>query len=753
MGAVATTDQDRQVPGRLNSVRSSGSFAVFGSIALMVLVHQMWRGHLGVPFQYGGDALPHAMHVKQVLSNGWIWSDNRLGAPFGQHMQDWPVPDVLMLITAKFLGFFSDNWAAVLNVLYIGTFPLAAASAWWVLRHLGVSPWIASALGILYSLLPYHNARAEYHLFLSGYWTIPLGIWIAVMVLEGNTGELFYRNPNRSGVLALLSKTTIRTVIFIVLIATSGFYYAVFATIFIVIATIGRFIAIRRWRALGTGLLITACLFTVVVVDFAPTLLYRQEHGANFEARSRSPGDSERYGLKLTEMVLPADSHRLGPLAEMRADYREKFSSSGEGNSPALGAIGTVGLLLLIGVLLTDLRRPSVDSVISRRLSTLAVLTSAGFLVATVGGVSTLIALFVTPIIRAWNRMSICLALLAFAAVGLMLDRLVNRLGARVGSRREQLTRRAAVPLVVLLLLGVGVFDQTNRSWVLPYEASAVNFFADKEYFGKIERTLPQDADIYVMPQMAFPENGRLNGIDDYEMLRPYLVTNDLRWSYGGVRGRPESEWQDRLLDDSAPELVEGLIAVGFEGLYIDRRGLADGSSVESQIQDALGEVSPFENASGNKAFYDLRGYADRLRHRKTPDLARLKDNLLYPVFPQDTERVYSVEQDTKGAFRWARGSMAEINIYDAEKGPTRSRITFSIEPRERFPAFFAVHWPDGFRQVAWVTSASTVLSRDIDTRDGSNPLAVETDSLSTPLSTDSRDLKFKIRSLSVSPG
>ena len=60
-----------------------------GLFALLVL--HSWRGDLGVPYSYSGDANQHDGFIKAVLDHGWYWHNPNLGAPAGQQLFDFPV--------------------------------------------------------------------------------------------------------------------------------------------------------------------------------------------------------------------------------------------------------------------------------------------------------------------------------------------------------------------------------------------------------------------------------------------------------------------------------------------------------------------------------------------------------------------------------------------------------------------------------------------------------------------------------------
>ena len=61
----------------------------------------------------------------------------------------------------------------------------------------------------------------------------------------------------------------------------------------------------------------------------------------------------------------------------------------------------------------------------------------------------------------------------------------------------------------------------------------------------------------------------------DYDQVHPYLHSDELRWSYGAMKGRPEDVGDD-------VESPSQAAALGFAGVAIDRFGYADnGAAVE----------------------------------------------------------------------------------------------------------------------------------------------------------------------------
>jgi phosphoglycerol transferase len=115
---------------------------------------------------------------------------------------------------------------------------------------------------------------------------------------------------------------------------------------------------------------------------------------------------------------------------------------------------------------------------------------------------------------------------------------------------------------------------------------------------------------------MAFPEAGLCHHLEDYELLRPYLHTRTLRFSYGSMAGRETDQWHAEVAKLPLPEKVERLALVGFSAIYLDRAGYTDnGAEIEAELSRLLG-TAPVVSQSGRQCFFDMRGYIRSHRER-----------------------------------------------------------------------------------------------------------------------------------------
>jgi len=372
-----------------------------------------------------------------------------------------------------------------------------------------------------------------------------------------------------------------------------------------------------------------------------PNLWYRFIDGGHFVVGDRGFVATEYYGLKLINLVLPLGSHRIEFLQKAHAATAGS-PIPGEG-SETLGVIGSLGLVLL-GVALIA---PVTSNVLLRRLRPLAVVTVAAILFGMVDGIDAFVTLLGFAELRAGNRISIFIAFLCLAAVGW---------AVQVGVRRFASAKRRAWALTAsaTVLLAVCVFDQTSDSFIPDYAGSKQAWIADSQYFSSIEDQLGSNTAVFELPVDPFPEQPPIVNMGDYELGRGYLHT-DLRWSYGGVKGGI-SDWQNSVMSSGVKAGLPKIVAMGFDAIYVDRRGYADsGAAVEQAIQEATG-ATPMVSADGFLATYDIRSYAHRLRGSGSlPSI----DEVLHPLAITLGEGAYVIEGTAGSSWQWAQGTVS----------------------------------------------------------------------------------------------
>lgn len=556
--------------------------AALGALSIYIGC-KLWGAHLlhlGAPIYYEGDALAHLAMIKHLMEGAWVYDSARLGAPFGSVTYDYPIPDSGTLLVLQLLGRLSGSVGFAYNAYYFAGFALDAVAAYAVMRSMRIRQSLSFAGGFIYTILPFHFWRMH-HLFYTWYFTAPVFTWYALRAYNNNLGFFDARHAARR----------LGDAFVLLLMSCFGVYYAFFGSLAILAATLSGYLKTKSWSVVVGGITAVAIVFAGVIANVSPTLVYRQAHGTDQEVAARSPVESELYGLKVAQLLLPRTPHRSQTLGSFTQQYESSFPLVNENESVWLGFIGSFGFLSLLIVLAAPTDR------LRSELKVLAVLTLAFILFCTIGGLSSLFAMLVSPMIRAWNRASVFIAF--FSITGTML--LVQAALARM--------RPAAVGAFSMVLCAFAVWDQTVPPPWPALHTWARNYESDKAFFAKIEHTLDRGSAVYQLPYMPFPEVPPINQLGDYDQLVGYLNSTSLRWSFGGMKGRDGDLFLRQLSSRPLAEQIEVAKQRGFSGLMIDRRGYADhGQAIEAELARIIGAGPALVSPNGNQSFFVLRG-------------------------------------------------------------------------------------------------------------------------------------------------
>ena len=575
--------------------------AAAASSALAARLLKLWHADLSVPMNDYRDALFHQLWTKGVIEHGWYLTNPRLGAPGVLEMHDFPLAESLHFAMLKLLGLVAPNFGVAFNLYFLLGFPLAAVTCLFALRRFQVSYPSACAASVLYSLTHYHFFRGEEHLFLASYYIVPLSVMVALWVYLGRLAFPLTKAPfGQSPAEHAAGKKRFWAAAAIALLqASGGVYYAFFACYLLLVAGGASAIGQHKLRPLVLAAAIIALTVLGGAANMAPNLIYRLKHGPNPEVAHRPLADAEIHSLKIGQMVLPAPQHRLKKWAGARRKYDALPLSDGEKQGAALGVIGAAGFLFLLAAL----ARPRGTNGEGKLIDGLAMLNVFSLLLAVNGGFGTVVALLVSPQIRAYNRISIYIAMFGLFAAAIVCDRCLAW-AARTGRRRWPLY--AALAAATML----GVVDQAGRGRVPDYAGLKARFTNDREFVAAIESQLAPGDMVFQLPYFPFPEYPPVFGVECYDQARPYLHSRALHWSYGAMKGRETDLWQRAVQGKPPAELLAALEAKGFRGIYIDRRGYFDrAAGLEAELASLLG-AKPMVSGDEQMAFFKL----DRIR-------------------------------------------------------------------------------------------------------------------------------------------
>ncbi|HVQ37387.1 MAG TPA: hypothetical protein VMS31_07640, partial [Pyrinomonadaceae bacterium] len=411
-------------------VRTLAEYVAAVAICLVILtcVMKLWRANPRTPFEYGGDALFHGMVIKGIIDNGWYLRNNLIGMPGGSEVFYFPMADNLHFLFIKLFSVFTSDYGLIFNFYFLLTFPLTTISSLYVLRHFKISYPIALLGSLLYTFLPYHFFRNQHHLVLAGYYIVPLMIMVLLWVLSGKLlasqtniqTDDQTDDPKPSLRSSLHGKQFLAAAAICLLVASGGLgYYAFFACFFLLLAGVAATLSRKSARHLVVSLILVGVVFGGFVANLLPNMIYIRAQG---ESRTveRGTGEAEAYGLKISQLLLPIDGHRIAILARLKDRYNAGAPLVNENRNATLGVVGSIGFLALLGWLLfwrpTATELPA-DDAPATLLSHLSLLNVSGVLLATIGGFASLFALLISPQMRSYNRVSVYLAFFSLFAV------------------------------------------------------------------------------------------------------------------------------------------------------------------------------------------------------------------------------------------------------------------------------------------------------------------------------------------------
>lgn len=680
---------------------------------------ELWRADLGVPWSYELDALHNLMVVGSLIENGWYLTNDSLGAPFGQDLRDFPVVagDVVHLVLLKLIGWITGDVAATVNLFFLLTFPLTAALAYLVLRRLEISTWPAVAAAVVYAVAPYHFFRGEVHLFLAGYFAVPVGGWIALSVMTGRTVG--------PPVLLLAAGA---------LVGLSEAYYAVFSIAFITLAVAFALFK-RRRRAALEGAIACAAILAAAGAAHVPTLLGRAGAPANLDVeRLRDPSDSNLFALRPARLVLPVEGHRIGPLADLTAGWAKGRTQLEEGPPQALGvttALGAVGGLLALLAMALARRR---DTARLRLPAACGGLIASAVALGVEGGIGPRFASTVSDAVRSWNRVSVFIAFFGVVVVAWALEWAAERLRART-ERPGTLT-----VLGLVLVVGLATLDQSSARSTPDYERIGREWRSDRDFIRAVDRALPSRAMVFQLPWSPFPEYG-------YGLARGFIHDADLRWSWGAVLGTP-ADWQSDLAGKPGPLALAGAAAAGFQGLYVDIRLYGQAAEgVLPGIAEAL-DTQPSRSADGRLWFFDLRPFAQRLRRdRSQRELAALRESVLRPV-----EVRFGAAFGALIPYRLPPAFGRYSDLYERDgtivlHNPRARPVaaTFSARLRTARPGAVAVRWPDGSSTRIADARVGTEVRKRVTLASGANVVRIRSAAAPFFSGTEGRDAYLRV--------
>jgi phosphoglycerol transferase len=527
----------------------------------------------------GGDS-PFVLNFTKnyINGNGFVINPN-LGFPGTENNTYFPSFDFSYRVILRLAGYLTHNLAISYYAMYFVGVTLMFISSMASLRSLNVRPWLAAVGAIVYVVSPYFVSRSLNHDFLALYFSVPLGAAFALhLAVEDRQAE--YKR----------ARTYMWIVPLLIVVATSGLYYAFFSCMFALFVGAGATLARRRWGPLLRAVAATAFILPIMVwTGYGAGLV--DVLAGRISQVTRDPTEQLIYGLNFGDAsqvfaILPWLHKALNVYAATIPTISE---GTGSFEWPGLFLtfiIFTSPLAVLISLLApVDQTKGRGDPLIALSCACL----SFGLIYAVKGGLGFYFNVFFVPTIRATTRI---MPFLAFFALVIALK--VAELSLdRVGGRARVLAPGLIVAgLIACMLPNIGTLGAKQR-------LTRANVGLQNDLASTKAMLLKKDqaglTAILQLPHVFWPEGGVVGQFLSYSHLNAFLFDrrhSSTRWSYGSAIDQPAFAQVRQMVEQRVGSGLSPAAKIeGFDGILIEkaaysRIGLA---MVQHTVDDKLG--------------------------------------------------------------------------------------------------------------------------------------------------------------------
>lgn len=498
---------------------------------------------------FEGDSILGMTLIKSIQENGvlGVLFNSRIGAPETSILLDYPVLGNVMVLLLWMIALFVKSTPAIMYVYLIVTFILDGVSMSMLLRKIGINRETSFAISSLFSFAPYHFYRYVYHSSLSNYMFVPIAIYLSLCII-GYIEEM----------------KRVKIIICAVILGLGYGYYYAFGLIIMAVAYIIKFIKLENKKDILKDIWIIILVLATILLTLLPKIGYGVIYGSNTVAGQRVWAEQEIYGLKIINLLLPVSYSRIGLFKALTNEYITKAPLVTENVTANLGIIGSIGFIILcIALIISFVNKEKCCGREWKVIDYLSLSVLTLVLVGTVGGFGEIFNWAVTSQIRCYNRSSIVIMAFCLIMIAILLN--------KVALKRKRVSYELCV-----LILAFGMYDQVNilnDDWQKGVSDTQKMY---ETYFSEVEAELPEAAMVYQLPYMDFPEAGNINNLGSYELFTGYLFTDNLKWSYGGVKGRNLETQKFNMDNGMSYAFLYEIRQAGFQAVYIDTNGYAD---------------------------------------------------------------------------------------------------------------------------------------------------------------------------------
>lgn len=518
-----------------------------------------FRVHTGLPGSLGGDHLFFITVAKSYINGHGFRLDSQLGFPDERDWLYFPSFDLSSRSVLWLAAHLTRNPFRAVHIYYVLALVATFGFTYWTLRRLAVRAWLAVIASIALVMTPFLAERAYAQDTLALYFSVPLGLGLALSIGLGPRDRLLRR---------LVADPYVWVAI--VVVATSGMYYAFYTVMLSMFAGVAAAVAQRRISPVIAAVGAAVPIFLLLVFSAYGFDLV-QAMGPRFAQPPREGFEQLLFGLDLATSAYPFRFlHKVAAgVTHSQIVVPAAFANEGPGEwpGPFLTLVLFATPLILAAYLLRPKNEGEPEDPRVRLIAFCSVLIVFALLFAARGGIGYLFNLVVSPVIRADARI---MPFLTLAAI------IVTCAAAELAwaSRRNWLrwggSALAALVLVASAWPQLGVlYDIQLRNLMLPSTRVALTSIP------AMLRVKDQAGlkTVLELPVVSWAEEPLVRNFDAYAHQLPYVYDkpgSPTRWSYGANWQQP---WfQVVQYEGGDPARVDrGGRLLGFDSVLVEK--------------------------------------------------------------------------------------------------------------------------------------------------------------------------------------
>jgi phosphoglycerol transferase len=627
-------------------------------ITIIVIIFDLAEGRLNIPLSYNGDTLPLSVAIRNDIDTGFWTKSLRSGAPIGtDYIANVFNTQNFEELTKWILAKITKDVFIAENLYYFSLIVSTGVISFFVFRRLQIGRLFAIPASLTYAFSPYIFWRNVGHLSYSPYHFVPLSVLLCVWLFSD---DRFLRLKGfwqyRRNILAI---------IFMLLISTNGtVYYPSFTFYMLVITGLYCLLANGKKIVFIKSLVMGGFVIVSMALNAFP-LVCKMLSGDS--VWNTSPAEAEIHGLKIIQMFMPISGHGFEPLQNFIDRYNQSAPLVHENIAAYIGMAGCVGLILAVFIFL---KRPEGWPTLFSNLNVFLIL------LCTIGGFGSMLAFMGMRFLRGYNRVSIFIMFLSLAILCYVLQHISEKL--KTGNKKSA---KVFVYIAVFLFFSVGIVEQIAGAWILSDNSKKSveeQFNSDKRYFTQIEEFCIQETQnaspmIFQLPYAA------LFGTDllypkIYNDFIPFLQTEALRWSGGGLVDTKGDFVNRQICDLPSDELVKAISKIGFDGIMLDKLSCGESFEVLNSDIRRLTNVEPIISEDDIWYFYSLKNYITDNNIVKDIAYLDIFTNLHY----ETVSGFFGTEKNENQSWIWC-DKTGELKIINNTEHDENAHMSFKV--------------------------------------------------------------------------